>query len=362
MERNIGDQLNKAFEAYRQVSIEKEIAKKELQKMTEYYEGYTRKLQKQIEDQQRLISVLEAKLSSLRPQPAGEMKCEPCERAHDGTSAYRKLQYQDNAVTGAAASHLPAGSAANWYVRLCILFYKLFLLLCRFYFTIVFVFVSQDMQDAFEAIQVKFRKIKSLTRRQKDHLKRFNGGNDTLNADQRFSMPIQCTDGTAEAERPFPSALRTPAVDIPLPASSLASRGADPDDRDLDSLTKFSVKFPPSADSEYDFLNSAPDRRVALAVAEEEPPVELPLSFVYSSSPSHSPPPQSSSLSQETVRGPQQPLWSPDLCESVDVRADLTSPQSSSPDKCAFCHAVVPPDRMNMHLYSHFSHKNDSDQ
>lgn len=33
MERNIGDQLNKAFEAYRQVSIEKDNAKKELQKM-----------------------------------------------------------------------------------------------------------------------------------------------------------------------------------------------------------------------------------------------------------------------------------------------------------------------------------------
>lgn len=33
MERNIGDQLNKAFEAFRQVSIEKDNAKKELQKM-----------------------------------------------------------------------------------------------------------------------------------------------------------------------------------------------------------------------------------------------------------------------------------------------------------------------------------------
>lgn len=33
MDRNIGDQLNKAFEAYRQVSIEKDNAKKELQKM-----------------------------------------------------------------------------------------------------------------------------------------------------------------------------------------------------------------------------------------------------------------------------------------------------------------------------------------
>lgn len=331
MERNIGDQLNKAFEAYRQVSIEKEMAKKELQKMTEYYEGYTRQLQKQIEDQQKLISALQAKLSALR-QPS-EMKCEPFEHLHDGADAFKKLLYKDNSAV--VASNLPTSSTID----------------CR------------DMQDAFEAIQAKFRNIKSLTRRQKDHLKRFNAGNDTFN-DQRFSMPIQCTDRTAEPERPFSSSassttscsLRPPLVDISLPSSSLASRGgkggsgSDPDDRDLDSLTKFSVKFPPSADSEYDFLNSAPDRRAA----QDEESAELPLPFVYPASPSHSS--SSSSLSQESVRGPQQPLWSPELC---DASADLASPQSGSPDKCAFCHAVVAPDRMNSHLYSHFSHKGD---
>uniref|UniRef100_A0A672IDH2 Uncharacterized protein n=1 Tax=Salarias fasciatus TaxID=181472 RepID=A0A672IDH2_SALFA len=68
MERNIGDQLNKAFEAYRQVSIEKDNVKKELQQMNEYYERYTQGLQKQIEDQQQLISELEAKLSATRQQ------------------------------------------------------------------------------------------------------------------------------------------------------------------------------------------------------------------------------------------------------------------------------------------------------
>lgn len=40
MERNIGDQLNKAFEAYRKVSIEKDIAKKDLQKMVKMKRGY----------------------------------------------------------------------------------------------------------------------------------------------------------------------------------------------------------------------------------------------------------------------------------------------------------------------------------
>ena len=134
-------------------------------------------------------------------------------------------------------------------------------------------------------------------------------------SDQRFSMPIQCTDRTEEVERPFSTALRS-AVDMPLPPSSLASCGASPEDRDLmDSLTKLSLKFPPSADSEYDFLNSNPERNLGLPMPAkrplaripctltEEEPGELPMPFVYPTSPSHS---SSSSLSQEMVRGPQQ--------------------------------------------------------
>ncbi|KAK2839739.1 hypothetical protein Q5P01_013479 [Channa striata] len=339
MERNIGDQLNKAFEAYRQVSIEKDNAKKELQKMTEYYEEYTQTLQKQIEGQQQVILKLQAKLSATR-KPSVEMKCEPGPHLHDRDISYRIQQNPEN--MGTVAPNLPVNSSVDY----------------------------QDMVDAFEAIQGKFRQIRSLTRRQKDYLKRFHGGNDTSN-DQRFSMPIQCTDRTAEAETPFSSSGLRSAVDVPLPPTSLASRGASPEDRDLvDSLTKLSVKFPPSADSEYDFLNSAPERNIGLPIPmkpplssgpsalSEEEQVELPMPFVYPPSPSHS---TSSSLSEESVRGPQQSVWSPELSDAVDAGKELATPQSSSPDKCAFCHAVVPPDRMNSHLYSHFSHKSEAD-
>ncbi|XP_028993619.1 TRAF family member-associated NF-kappa-B activator [Betta splendens] len=330
MERNIGDQLNKAFEAYRQVSIEKDNAKQELQKMTEYYERYTQTLEKRIDEQQQLISELQAKLSATR-QPSGEMKCEPYIHLRDGVSSYRLKQYQENVGSLAVAPN----SSVDY----------------------------QDMLDAFEAIEGKFRQIRSLTRRQKDHLKRFHGGNDPSN-DQRFSMPIQCTDRTAEAETPFSTPGLRSAVDVPHPPASLASRGASPEDRELvDSLTELSVKFPPSADGEYDFLNSAPERNLGLTMPmkpphssipstlSEEEPVELPMPFVYPPSPSHS---TSSSLSKESVRGPQQTLWSPELCEAAGVGTELATRQNSSPDKCAFCHAVVPQDRMNIHLYSHF--------
>lgn len=83
-------------------------------------------------------------------------------------------------------------------------------------------------------------------------------------------MPIQCTDVAVEqAERPFPSALR-PGVILQHPPTSLASRSASQEDRDLvDSLTRLSVKFPPSTDSEYEFLNSAPEKRIDLSMPRE---------------------------------------------------------------------------------------------
>ncbi len=76
---------------------------------------------------------------------------------------------------------------------------------------------------------------------------------------EQFSMPIQCTEDTAEqAEAPFSSPLRS-EVDDTSTSTSLASRGAGPDGPSFDSLRGLSVKFPPSTDDEYDFLNSTPE-------------------------------------------------------------------------------------------------------
>ncbi|XP_076026123.1 TRAF family member-associated NF-kappa-B activator isoform X2 [Genypterus blacodes] len=292
---------------------------------------------------------------SATKQPPGEMKCElvpktqeedillPCNHLADGTGAFRKTQYlkEDMEAAVAVAPQLQLTSSTEY----------------------------QEMLDVFAAIQGKILQIRALTRKQKERLRRFCGGNDAAH-DQRFSMPIQCTDGTADqAERLLSSALRS-AVEVPLPPTSLASRGASPEDRDLvDSLTKLSVKFPPGADSEYEFLTSAPEPHIDLALARKRPlssiagalteelPAELAVPFVYTAPSSHSTP---SSLSQEVVRGPQQPLWRPELSNAADVGTELQVVQSSSPDKCAFCHAVVPRERMNSHLYSHFSAKHEA--
>ncbi|XP_061826635.1 TRAF family member-associated NF-kappa-B activator [Nerophis lumbriciformis] len=319
MERNIGDQLNKAFEAYRQVSIEKDNAKKELQQITDYYQRHTEKLLKQIEDQQQLICQLNAQLS-VRRKPAVEENSEACNHLSDGTCSHVETQHLDD--TAAATPARPVHGSVDY----------------------------QDMLGALEAIHGTFRQIRSLSRRQKDQLKRFCGGLEMAN-DQQFSMPIQCTDRTADKE---------PPVSPP----SLASRGASPDDKDfMDSLTNLSVKFPPSADSEYDFLNSAPQRHLGpsemrpLGGEGEVAPSELPaVPFVYPAFPPHV---MCRSSSPEDVRGPQQSLWVPQMLVpqmlAPQMCAEAAGPGSSVPDKCAFCQAVVPQEHMNSHLYSHFS-------
>nr|XP_061812193.1 TRAF family member-associated NF-kappa-B activator-like isoform X2 [Nerophis lumbriciformis] len=324
MERNIGDQLNKAFEAYRQVSIEKDNAKKELQQITDYYQRHTEKLLKQIEDQQQLICQLKAQLS-VRRKPAVEENSEACNHLSDGTCSHVETQHLDD--TAAATPARPVHGSVDY----------------------------QDMLGALEAIHGTFRQIRSLSRRQKDQLKRFCGGLEMAN-DQQFSMPIQCTDRTADKE---------PPVSPP----SLASRGASPDDKDfMDSLTNLSVKFPPSADSEYDFLNSAPQRHLGpsemrpLGGEGEVAPSELPaVPFVYPAFPPHV---MCRSSSPEDVRGPQQSLWVPQMLVPQmlvpqmlvpQICAEAAGPGSSVPDKCAFCQAVVPQEHMNSHLYSHFS-------
>ncbi|XP_061735917.1 TRAF family member-associated NF-kappa-B activator isoform X3 [Nerophis ophidion] len=153
MERNIGDQLNKAFEAYRQVSIEKDNAKKELQQITDYYQRHTEKLLKQMEEQQLLICQLKAQLSASRtPAVEGSSDSEACNHPPDGTCSHVETQHLDN--TAAVTPARPVHGGGDY----------------------------QDMLGALEAIHGTFRQIRSLSRRQKDQLKRFCGGLEMANA------------------------------------------------------------------------------------------------------------------------------------------------------------------------------------
>ncbi|XP_041720661.1 uncharacterized protein LOC121551997 [Coregonus clupeaformis] len=361
MERNNGDQLNKVFEAYCQASIERDCAKKELQQTNVYYERHTQKLQKQIEDQQQLISKLKAQLISATKQPSGEVKGEAAPRKQEeetlspsnhffdnpGSSLRKIHDLKENMETAVIVSSSPHAAP------------------------VASSFENKDVLEVFQALQGKFQQIRTLTQRQKYHLKKIYRGNDMAN-EQQFSMPIQCTDVTVEqAERSFPSALR-PVVDLQHPPTILASRGASPEDSNLvDSLTTLSIKFPPSTDSEYEFLNSAPEKHIDLSMPRkqpavssvsaviEEPAMELAIPFLYPTSVSH-PPSPSTSLSHESVRRPKQPLRSPELWDATTAAAaqavsveQQQQINNNSPDICTFCNAVVPQDHMKSHLYNH---------
>ncbi|KAJ8352236.1 hypothetical protein SKAU_G00237120 [Synaphobranchus kaupii] len=352
MERNIGDQLKKAFEAYRQASIEKDGAKRELQQKTDSYEKYTQELEQKIEDQNQLILKLKAQLSLATKHTSEEGKgCEPVLRKQevdtlsaidqhpDGTPCISKGSKQGNDCLEAAAmspNALPGSSRAE----------------------------NKDVLDAFRALQGKFCLIRTLAKRQKDHLRKICSGNNPAN-DQQFSMPIQCTDVTAEqAEGPFSSAVRAEAGEE-LAAVSLASRGASPEDGDfMDSLTKLSVKFPPSTDSEYEFLNSTPEKHNEAVMRREGPAMvvgvpaaadELVGKFPYPFLPPGGSP--SSPLNPDSIRGPQKPVWSPELCEAAGSEASADREQNRSPDNCAFCNALVPQDHIYSHLNSHFQNE-----
>ncbi|XP_066497104.1 TRAF family member-associated NF-kappa-B activator isoform X2 [Hoplias malabaricus] len=345
MERNIGDQLNKAYEAYRNVSIEKDNAKKELQQKTEQYERYTQQLERKIEDQELLISELKAQLSSTIKYCSGEAKCSEATRRKQETERLSPSnQWSGNPATSHRTNHVLKEAIECVPGNPCTL-------------PGISNMKTEDVLDAFQEIQGTFHRIQTLAKQQKDHLKRIRKGNDTA-SEQQFSMPIQCTDDTSEqAEVPFPSSSSASEVNDHLTSGSLASRGVNPEDAYFMNC----VKFPPSTDSEYEFLHSAPERNISrsqhLKALVEPISTVLEESFspyAVSTSTSHLPP---TSASHEAVRGPQQPVWSPDLSTMQSEASSLESAQTASPGLCAFCKATVPPDLIYSHLNSHFQGK-----
>ncbi|KAJ8255352.1 hypothetical protein GJAV_G00203890 [Gymnothorax javanicus] len=348
MERNIGDQLNKAFDAYRQASIEKDLAKRELQQKKEYYEKYTKELEKRIEDQNQLILKLKAQLRlASKHNSEDKSSCEPglCKQEEEALSpcdqhtdimpcvSQGRTQGDDCLEAAAVSPHMLPGSSSS---------------------------ENKDFQDAFRELQGKFCLIQTLAKKQRDHLRKICSGRYPAN-DQQFSMPIQCTDVTAEqAEGPFSSAIRAEEPGT----ASLASRGASPDDGDfLDSLIKLSVKFPPSTDSEYEFLNSTPEKRVEALMGRGRPamvvsdPTVLQERVVRFAYPLLPPASLSSPHNLDGVRGPQKPVWSPELCEASGLEATPDPPSNASHKNCAFCYAVVPQDHIYSHLNSHFQNE-----
>lgn len=351
---NIGDQLKKAFEAYRQASIEKDSAKRELQQKTEYYQSYTQQLEQHIEDQNKLITELKALLSSAATKLASD----------EVSQKYPALQKQE----------VESLSSCDHHTDDLLCSHQMFLMRenmdtaemppCRLPRTSSV--GNKDVLDVFWELQGHFQLIQALTRKQTNQLRKMSRRDNIAN-ELQFSIPIQCTDVSAErSEGPlgsFSTAVRSREEEEKeedeeggelAPVSRLPG-GANPEDGRFfaDSLMELSVRFPPSADGEREFLNSAVGNPagavtgVSMVTEEMSLGKAVPLPMPHAGS-------ASTNLPHEGIRGPQQLRWSPDLCESTAQGACEAPPRDPNHRKCEFCNALVPFAEIYSHLNSHF--------
>ncbi|XP_054978084.1 TRAF family member-associated NF-kappa-B activator isoform X2 [Sorex araneus] len=77
MDKNIGQQLNKAYEAYRQACMDRDSAIKELQQKTENYEQKIREQQEQLSYQQTIIDKLKSQLLLMNSSQDNSDVCVP---------------------------------------------------------------------------------------------------------------------------------------------------------------------------------------------------------------------------------------------------------------------------------------------
>uniref|UniRef100_A0A8D0EUV0 TRAF family member associated NFKB activator n=1 Tax=Strix occidentalis caurina TaxID=311401 RepID=A0A8D0EUV0_STROC len=227
MDKNIGEQLNKAYEAYRQACMDRDHAVKELQQKTENYMQQIREQQEKIELQNSIIAKLKSQLAALN--------------ANRGM--YSSLHHEDIETSNLSFSQLSEKlNIAKQREKLLKVW-------------------SENLETIFQDMKEECHRICMLAREQTDQLSKFKIKPEP-ETEIQFSMPIQCTDKTDEqAEELF-----KPRVinDINRGASCITSItprgvGQDEDNNSVESLSKFNVKFPPT-DNDSAFLQSTQEK------------------------------------------------------------------------------------------------------
>ncbi|XP_030064905.1 TRAF family member-associated NF-kappa-B activator isoform X2 [Microcaecilia unicolor] len=290
----LGEQLNKAYEAYRQACMDRDQARKDLQQKSENYEQQIREHQKKIAHQNSLIMQLKSHLRTVNCGNAHGMA--PVSKVEDSESrrheiplnlTYEQLQDQvklliqrekyfmeqlenerfrfesfinskneemqqlrtrltkvneklvlkDEQERKERSKKHPAGSYASTNQEP----------------------EREDLEKIVQDVKDEFLHICKLTREQKAHLSRLT--NRETAKEIQFSMPIQCTDNTDEQTE----GLFKPQVIKNACVTSITPRGPGHDEEDdcsVESLSKFSVKFPPT-DIDSVFLQSSPEKSEA---------------------------------------------------------------------------------------------------
>ncbi|XP_014736378.1 PREDICTED: TRAF family member-associated NF-kappa-B activator isoform X1 [Sturnus vulgaris] len=310
MDKNIGEQLNKAYEAYRQACMDRDHAVKELQQKTENYMQQIREQQEKIELQNSIIAKLKSQLAALN---ANRGNAHPYILMHEDVETPNLLFSQLSEKLNIAKQrekllkeHLDSESMklkqledksnqkerkllsiiSNQDDKIRNLESKLQELneaqkgtqMPTYKREVKSKKVVPDMpelslgisgisperenlESIFQDMKEECHRICKLAREQTDQLSIFKIKPEP-ETEIQFSMPIQCTDKTDEqAEELFkPRVIK----DINRGASCITSItprgvGQDEDNNSVESLSKFNVKFPPT-DNDSAFLQSTQEK------------------------------------------------------------------------------------------------------
>lgn len=320
MDKNTGEQLNRAYEAYRQACMDKDKARKELQQKTAFYEQQFHNQQKQIEDLKNRNSVLTARLSSHVGAggfgvPPPSPKLENLDNWKSETASFESLQ-EELRVSLQREKHFKEQLDIE---KLHVLKLegerdKLESVLTSKIDEIQS--LKKSLKEAreikerpdqriildtemrtnivpdpsaaspapsenarlgveriFTDLKEEFSRICKLTREQSSQLNTFlmRKEIEKTASDVRlqFSMPVQCTDEENEGAQILP---KPKDKTVRSRFAPITPRGLGPDDElsiSVESLSNLSVKFPPSSD-ESDFLESSPGKPPILPPASEQ--------------------------------------------------------------------------------------------
>ncbi|KFV56010.1 TRAF family member-associated NF-kappa-B activator [Tyto alba] len=252
MDKNIGEQLNKAYEAYRQACMDRDHAVKELQQKVQNYMQQIREQQEKIELQNSIIAKLKSQLAALN--------------ANRGNAHPYILMHEDIEASNLSFSQLSEKlNVAKQREKLLKVKSKKVVPdkpeLSLGISGISSMPERDNLETIFQDMKEECHRICMLAREQTDQLSKFKIKPEP-ETEIQFSMPIQCTDKTDEqAEELFkPRVIK----DINRGASCITSItprgvGQDEDNNSVESLSKFNVKFPPT-DNDSAFLQSTQEK------------------------------------------------------------------------------------------------------
>ncbi|XP_065494061.1 TRAF family member-associated NF-kappa-B activator [Caloenas nicobarica] len=312
MDKNIGEQLNKAYEAYRQACMDRDHAVKELQQKTENYTQQIREQQEKIDLQNSIIAELKSQLAALNANRGNahpyilmhedietsnlsfsqlseklniakqrekllkeqleseSMKLKQLEDKNNQKE--RKLisiiSNQEDKIRTLKSklkelSEAQKGTQMPTYKRevkskkVVPDKYELSLGMSG----ISPMLERDNLETVFQDMKEECHRICMLAREQTDQLSAFKIKPEP-ETEIQFSMPIQCTDKTDEqAEELFKTRV---IKDINRGASCITSItprgvGQDEDNNSVESLSKFNVKLPPT-DNDSAFLQSTQEK------------------------------------------------------------------------------------------------------